>query len=178
MRPDTDPIGFRPVTSADLPMLGEWMERPHWREWWGDPPTELGYVRDMVEGRDTTRPFIFSAEGRDLGYIQAWRIGDTLHEPWISDSPWLLELPADAVGVDLSIADPDDLSKGIGTAALMSFVAMLRAEGAVTIIIDPDPANQRAVQAYSKAGFSPIPELEGRTGDSLIMKHDIRRTTR
>ena len=44
-----------------------------------------------------------------------------------------------------------------------------------TIIIDPDPANVRAVRAYEKAGFVPIPELVGRTGDDvLIMQHHLK----
>ena len=52
---------------------------------------------------------------------------------------------------------------------------MLRAEGHETIIIDPDPANTRAVRAYEKAGFRPIPALEGRTGeDVLVMQHDLK----
>jgi len=47
---------------------------------------------------------------------------------------------------------------------------MLRAEGHMTIIIDPDPANGRAVAAYRKAGFRPVPYLEGRTPGVLIMQ--------
>ena len=85
------------------------------REWWGEPETELGYIRDMIEGRDTTRPFIFSVDGEPVGYIQYWFIGDHQNATWIADHPWLAELPSDAVGVDLSIGDPGKLSQGIGS---------------------------------------------------------------
>jgi RimJ/RimL family protein N-acetyltransferase len=52
---------------------------------------------------------------------------------------------------------------------------MLRELGHQTIVIDPDPANVRAVRAYEKAGFAPIAELEGRTGDDvLIMQHHLK----
>ena len=44
-------ITFHPATAADLPLLREWTETPHWREWWGDPDEELGFIRDMVAGR-------------------------------------------------------------------------------------------------------------------------------
>ncbi|MFN4172763.1 MAG: GNAT family N-acetyltransferase [Pseudorhodobacter sp.] len=162
---------FRPVTSADLPLLADWLARPHWRDWWGDPETELGYIRDMIEGRDTTEPFLFEIDGTPRGYIQIWHIADNRFEPWLTDAPWLMDLPDGAVGVDLSLADPSNLSRGIGSAVLRAFVAMLRARGHDYIIIDPDPANLRAVRAYTKAGFRPIPELEGRTGDSLLMRH-------
>ena len=169
--PAPDDIVFRPVTPADLPMLDEWMTRPHWREWWGDPETELAHVRDMVEGRDATcRPFIFSLGGVPAGYVQAWEIGLHQSADWIADHPWLAELPPVAVGVDLSLADGSRLSRGIGSAVLRGFVAMLQAEGRHTVIIDPDPANARAVAAYAKAGFRPVPHLEGRTPGVLIMQ--------
>jgi len=165
-------IEFRPVTAADLPMLAEWIARPHWQEWWEDPSKEIAYVRDMVEGRDTTRPFIFGEDGADLGYIQAWHIADQRFEPWLTLAPWLTALPDDAVGVDLSIAEAGHLGRGLGSRALIAFVAMLRAEGHETIVIDPDPANARAVRAYEKAGFRAIPALLGKTGDSLLMQFD------
>ena len=148
------------------------MHQPHWREWWGEPKEECAMIRDMIERRDTTRPFIFRVDGRDCGYIQVWIVADQLIEPWLTKAPWMRELPEDAVGVDLSIGDAADLGKGIGSRVLAAFVAKLRDEGHRTIVIDPDPANLRAVRAYEKAGFRVMPELLGRTGDCLLMRHD------
>jgi aminoglycoside 6'-N-acetyltransferase len=177
MPPEAVRIGFVPVDPSHYALLGEWLSAPHMREWWGDPEEELGSIRDMVEGRDTTRPFIMTLDGEPVGYIQYWSVGDHQNAAWIRDNPWLAELPADTVGIDLSIGDPGNLSKGIGSAALGKFVAMLRDRGYHTIIIDPDPANLRAVRAYEKAGFRPIPELEGRTGDDMmILQHHLKAT--
>ena len=172
MRPEIDDIAFVPVAPEHYPLLRQWLEAPHMREWWGDPDEELGFIREMVEGRDTTRPFLFGVDGEPVGYIQYWFIGHHQNEQWTKDHPWLLELPSETVGVDLSIGDPAKLSKGIGSKALSRFCAMLKGEGHETIIIDPDPANGRAVRAYWKAGFRPIPRLEGRTGDTLIMQYE------
>ncbi|MFB2553024.1 GNAT family N-acetyltransferase [Ensifer soli] len=173
MPPDPRRIAFAPVMPEHYPLLAAWLEAPHWREWWGDPVEELGFIRDMVEGRDTTRPFLILLDGRPVGYIQVWFVGHHQNEGWTKDHPWLAALPARAVGVDLSIGAEGDLSRGIGSAALGAFVARLRAEGHDTIIIDPDPANARAVRAYGKAGFRPIPALLGRTGEGvLILQHD------
>ena len=166
-------IGFAPVEPRHYPLLAAWLEEPHIREWWGDPREELGFIRDMVEGRDSTRPFLILLDDQPVGYIQMWYLGHYQNEAWTKDNPWLLELPSDAVGVDLSLGEATLLSKGIGSAALDVFVAMLRRQGHETIVIDPDPANARAVRAYVKAGFRPVPELDGRTGDGvLIMQHD------
>lgn len=167
----TAAIGFRPVTAEDYPLLGRWLAEPHLSEWWGDPDEELASIRDMIEGRDTTQPFLILLDGSPVGYIQVWFIGHYQNRTWIETHPWLAELPADTVGVDLSLGDPALLSRGIGSSALAAFAARLRAQGHRTIIIDPDPANHRAVRAYEKAGFRPIPRLVGQTGDALIMQH-------
>ena len=129
-------------------------------------------IRDMMEGRDTTRPFIFSVDGEPTGYIQYWFIGHHQNETWIRDHPWLAELPSDAIGVDLSIGEPDMLSLGIGSTVLRAFTERLASEGHHTIIIDPDPANARAVRAYEKAGFRAVERLLGRTSDVLIMQYE------
>jgi aminoglycoside 6'-N-acetyltransferase len=171
MRGEAAAICFRPVGPADYPLLRRWLSAPHLSEWWGDPDEELGHIRDMVEGRDTTRPFIIEVDGAPVGYIQAWFVGDHQNATWIAENPWLADLPADAVGVDLSLGDAASLSRGIGSAALAAFVRRLRAGGRATIVIDPDPANLRAVRAYARAGFRPIPHLEGRTPGVLLMQH-------
>lgn len=168
---DPQRIGFRPLTTADLPLLAQWLETPHWRRWWGEPETELAQIRDMVEGRDTTEPYLFTLDGREAGYIQLWRVADNRTPDLVADHPWLAELPAEAVGVDLSIGREEDLSRGIGTAALTAFVAQLRARGHQRIVIDPDADNGRACRAYEKAGFRPLAHLAGRTGGALIMEH-------
>jgi RimJ/RimL family protein N-acetyltransferase len=166
-------IEFKPVQHADIPLLRSWLNKPHWREWWGDPDTELDYIIDMVDGRDTTKPFIFHIDGKPAGYIQYWFIGQHQTEEWAKDNPWLLELPAEAVGVDISIGDVENLSIGIGTTVLHAFVSKLVSDGYTCIIIDPDPENTRAVRAYEKAGFKPIPHLIGQTPGVLIMQYEI-----
>jgi aminoglycoside 6'-N-acetyltransferase len=168
----SEEIGFVPVGPEHYALLAAWMTEPHWREWWGEPEEELAYIREMVEGRDTSRPFLFTLAGEPVGYIQYWFVGHHQNEQWVKDHPWLMELPPETIGVDLSIGRPEQLSKGIGATVLRDFVAKLRREGYRSIIIDPDPNNLRAVRAYRKAGFRPIPRLEGRTGDVLIMQHN------
>ena len=168
---DIQAVEFRAMTAADLPLMGRWLQTPHMREWWGEPETELGHIRDMIEGRDTTRPFLFSIKGRPVGYIQYWFIGHHQNAEWIASHPWLAELPSDTIGVDLSIGDADDLGRGIGSTVLRRFVERLADEGHTSIVIDPDPANGRAVRAYEKAGFRAMPHLIGRTGDALIMQY-------
>lgn len=170
-------ITFHPATAADLPLLREWTETPHWREWWGDPDTELAAIRAMIEGRDSTRPFLFHVERQPAGYIQMWYARDAKVEPWLTVAPWLVWLSDDCVGVDLAVGPAEMLSHGYGSVALRQFVSRLRAEGHDDIIIDPDPSNARAIRAYRKAGFRPVPEYGGRTTDCLLMRHSCENET-
>ncbi|MEM8876323.1 MAG: GNAT family N-acetyltransferase [Pseudomonadota bacterium] len=163
-------ISFVPVTASDLPQLRRWMDMPHWREWWGDPEVEIEQIRGMVEGRDTTRPYLFHLDGAPIGYIQFWFIADARYEPWITEAPWIMELPNEAVGLDLSIGSENALSKGLGSRALRQLAMQLWGDGHRQIVIDPDPKNGRAVRAYEKAGFRVMPEFESRTGDCLLMR--------
>ena len=165
-------FSFPAVGPGHYRLLRSWLAEPHMRQWWGDPDIEFGFIRDMVEGRDTTRPFVIEVDGEAVGYIQYWFIGHHQNEAWIRDNPWLAELPSDAVGVDLSIGVAALLSQGIGSAALRAFADRLLADGHETIVIDPDPENTRAVRAYEKAGFRAIPHLKGRTPGVLLMQFD------
>jgi len=165
-----DDINFIPVQPEHYSLLRTWLEAPHMQEWWGDPATELGYIRDMVEERDTTRPFLIAP----VGYIQYWHIGHHQNEQWVKDHPWLMDFPSDTIGVDLSIGEADKLSQGIGSTALAAFVRMLRDQGFDNIIIDPDPANVRAVRAYEKAGFRRAMIASSNEGPVLLMVHDGR----
>ncbi|MFC5586696.1 GNAT family N-acetyltransferase [Nitratireductor kimnyeongensis] len=165
-------IDFVPVTAEHYPLLLDWLHRPHVRQWWGEPETELAQIRDMVEGRDTTRPFIILLDGRPVGYIQYWFVADDKSEETLAVAPWLAELPDDAVGVDLSLGEEALLSRGIGSRSLKQMVRRLRDEGHENIFIDPERNNSRAVRAYEKAGFRTIPQLEGRPGSALIMQYD------
>ncbi len=168
--PDTR-IGFIPVCPEHYPLLHRWLTAPHMREWWGDPEEELSHIRAMVEGRDTTRPFLIALDDEPVGYIQYWFIGHHQNEQWVRDHPWLMDFPSNAIGVDLSIGDADRLSQGIGSAALAAFVRMLREQGHTNIIIDPDPANARAVRAYEKAGFRKMRLAVAYDGPVLLMVH-------
>ena len=42
---------FREVAEADLPLIREWLETPHWQEWWGDE----GSLKSLV-GVDDAAP--------------------------------------------------------------------------------------------------------------------------
>lgn len=151
-------------------MLRRWLDSPHIREWWGETETELANIRGHVEGRGATRPFIFLLDGVPTGYIQYWTVGGAVDGGDAQEAPWLLKLPADAIGVDLFVGEAGRLGRGTGSAVLRAFTKKLFAEGRKLIVIDPDEDNHRAVRAYEKAGFVAYDRVETEKGVTMMMR--------
>jgi RimJ/RimL family protein N-acetyltransferase len=159
-----DGIGFRPVTPADRPLLAEWIARPHWQRWWGEAGSEAASI---AEGASADfGPFVFTVDGRDAGYIQWWR----------PDGSWEIPVaapPATTRGIDMGIADPAAVGKGLGPRVLAAFMDRLSAEGVTRFLIDPAPENAAARRAYAKAGFVEVARGTHMDGAFVLMVRDL-----
>ena len=89
--------------------------------------------------------FIVSAAGGDFGYLQCYDL-----TAWNSGSEPIRRAPAASIS---SSANPTMIERGHGSALIRCFVEGRLTAGAPRIVTDPDPANERAVRAYEKAGF-------------------------
>lgn len=160
-------FSFRPLQMADLPMLHEWVARPHWTEWWGPAPTmaeveaEYGaWINDATK----VQPHIALLDGQPFGYIQSY-VAMGSGGGW-----WEDETDPGVRGIDQSIADATQLGRGLGTAMVKAFVARLFGDPQVTHIqTDPDPRNARAIRCYEKAGFRAVGEVQTPDGTALLM---------
>jgi AacA4 family aminoglycoside N(6')-acetyltransferase len=158
---------FRPLGMADLPMLHEWLARPHWTEWWGAAPTlaetEAEYG-PLITDTTQVQPYIALLDGQPFGYIQSYVAMGS------GDGWWEDETDPGVRGIDQSIADAAQLNQGLGTAMVKAFVARLLADPQVTHIqTDPDPRNTRAIRCYEKAGFRAVGEVQTPDGAALLM---------
>jgi aminoglycoside 6'-N-acetyltransferase-1b/aminoglycoside 6'-N-acetyltransferase-2 len=142
------------MTERDLPMLHDWLNRPHIVEWWGGEegrPT-LGEVltnyRPRVMAEEAVTPYIAMLGDEPIGYAQSYvALGS-------GDGWWEDETDPGVRGIDQSLANPMQLSKGMGTRLVRALVEMLFADPAVTQIqTDPAPNNHRAIRCYENAGF-------------------------
>ncbi len=154
MSPDHG-ITFRPLTTGDLPMLVEWLARPHVAEWWGTPKS-LTEVEDhygpAIAGVIPQQCYIAIRNDDAFGFIQSYTPVGWHHEGW-----WLDEHDPGVRGVDQFLARADDLGHGLGTAMTVAFLSMLFDDPAVTRVqIDPAPHNARAIRCYEKAGLSGV----------------------
>jgi aminoglycoside 6'-N-acetyltransferase len=155
---------FRPMVVADLPLIRQWLARPHVREWWGDPSEQY----ELVSG-DLDEPamdqFIVSAGSNDFGYLQCYEL-----TAWNSGFG---EHPRGTRGIDLFIGEPGMIGRGHGSAFIRAFVEDLLRRGAPRIVTDPDPDNARAVRAYAKAGFEKAGMVDTPDGPALLMVRNV-----
>lgn len=152
---------FRPMTTADMPLIRRWLDAPHVAEWWHDPET-LEFVGGDLDHPDLAQ-FIVSKDG-PLAYLQCYQLGE-----------WHLGFgpqPKGTRGLDQFIGEADMLGCGHGSAFIRAFTDELFARGVPRIVIDPSPANARAIRAYEKAGFVPQHVIVTPDGPALLMIRD------
>ncbi len=155
---------FRPVTAKDFALLERWLAEPHMAEWWDDPAEELAAIREHMDSV-SVEPLIVELNGKPIAYLQSY-------DPHLEDDHPYGDQPFGTLGLDLSIGEPELVGIGHGSALLSQFIEELFNEGTPRVIIDPDPANKRAIRAYEKAGFKPIGERVSQYGHVVLMACD------
>jgi aminoglycoside 6'-N-acetyltransferase len=152
---------FRPMTTADLPMVKQWLAAPHVVQWWGNTEDQFALVSgDLdVEGVDQ---FIVAASDHPFGYVQCY-------DPALWPDNGFGPQPPGTRGIDQFIGEPEMVNCGHGSAFVRQFVEGKLAAGAPLVITDPDPDNARAIRAYEKAGFRRQRLVDTPNGIALLM---------
>jgi aminoglycoside 6'-N-acetyltransferase len=152
---------FRPMMSADLPMVKQWLATPTVVQWWGNTDEQFELVSGDLEV-DGVDQFIVAAGNRSFGYIQCY-------DPSLWPNNGFGPQPPGTRGIDQFIGEPDMVGRGHGSAFVRQFTEARLAEGAPQVITDPDPANKRAIRAYEKAGFREQRLVNTPNGPALLM---------
>ena len=165
-----DPLpnwALRPLVRDDLAMIAAWLDSPHARRWWGDPVEQLALVTEDLD-QPLMDQQIASLDGMPFGYLQSYPA-----DAWPEGAPHLADFPPATLAVDCFIGPADMLGRGHGTAMTRLYALHLVRQGASTVVIDPDPANERAVRAYRRAGFRDVALRRDGEGDmTLVMCFD------
>ena len=155
---------FRPITRADLPMFARWLDQPHLGGWWADGATEARLVEEDL-GSTRVDMRIVELDGAPFAYIQDY-------DAHAFGAPQFAHHPAGARAIDTFLGDAAYLGQGHGAGYIAARVAELR-RSCPLVLTDPDPANLRAIAAYTRAGFRPDRVTPGEDGDPVqVMVHD------
>jgi aminoglycoside 6'-N-acetyltransferase len=154
---------FLAMTSADLPLIRRWLDTPHVSQWWHDPAEQFELVSGDLDHPDMAQ-FIVASDRQPFAYLQCYNLSD-----W---NTGFGPQPSGTRGLDQFIGEADMLDRGHGSAFIRSFAERLLALGTPRVVIDPDPANARAIRAYAKAGFVKDRVVDTPDGPALLMVRD------
>ena len=151
---------FRPMTSADLPVIRRWLETPEVVRWWGAPDQQYALVSGDLDHPDMDQ-FMVALDDQPFGYIQCYALS-TWNQGFGSHPPATR-------GIDQFIGVSDMIGCGHGSGFIRQFADRLLASGIPRLVTDPDPDNGRAVRAYAKAGFRSERLVDTPEGPALLM---------
>jgi aminoglycoside 6'-N-acetyltransferase len=151
---------FVPLATAHLPLVRRWLETPHVSEWWHDPAEQFELISGDLDHPDMAQ-YIVALDRRPFAYLQCYNLSD-----W---NTGFGPQPSGTRGLDQFIGEADMLERGHGSAFIRSFAGRLLAQGTPRVVIDPDPANARAIRACEKAGFSKDRLVDTPDGPALLM---------
>lgn len=145
------PLAFRPLTTADLPLLQRWLGNPRvYRRYGGAAPT-LAEVAAKYAPRtlaaSAVRPFPILHAAAPIGYIQSYT---------------LVGASAGAAALDVLIGENGSALRGLGAARVRAFLdtVIFVAPGTTRCFVDPHPENLIAIRAYARAGFRPLLRID------------------
>lgn len=156
------------MSGEDAAIVAEWRRRPHVARWWGDPESadeiRATYLRP---DRDAVRAYLAFDGDEPVGFCQVYRAVEA------GDGWWPDETDPGVVGIDVFLADPMRLGRGLGTRMVRALIDLLFSDQSVTRVqTDPSPGNARAIRCFERAGFTPRGIVSTPDGDALLMTID------
>jgi aminoglycoside 6'-N-acetyltransferase len=123
---------FRPLDRSDLPLLAEWLGRPHVAAWWREPSDRAAVEATygpLIDGSDPTEGFIAvrdeqrheheQGQGQPLAFLQRYRLDD--NPQW--QRAIAVALAEGTPGVaDAGRGDPIDVGVDVGTGAGIDYL--------------------------------------------------------
>ena len=146
-------VTVRAMTRGDLPVVTRWRRTDHLHQWWasdGDPTPErvTEQYGPSIDGMTPTRMWVAEVNGRSVGFLQDYRIGDYPEYAVLGPDP-------DAIGVDYALAE-EWSGRGFGVRVLWAWMARARRRfpDATTLFAAPDHRNAPSLRVLAKAGFT------------------------
>ncbi len=154
-------VTFRPLTRADLPLLGRWLGEPLVARWWAHGATPEALEADfgpVVDGTEPAEVLLALTHDRPFGLVQRYRIGD--FPEYVAELEPVVAVPPGALSIDYLIGEPGVRGGGAGAAMLRAFVAdsWPRYPGAGAVLVPVAAGNVASWRALEKAGFTRVAE--------------------
>jgi aminoglycoside 6'-N-acetyltransferase len=158
---DADDLSWRPLTAADLPMLGRWLAQPAVARWWAHDASPEAVERDFgpsVRGEEPGEDLVVLVGGRPVGLLQ--RAVISAHPEDLAEFSALVDVPPGAVELDYLLADDAPRGRGLGTRLIAAAVASTWVDhpAAPAVLVAVVAANVASWRALEKAGLRRVAE--------------------
>jgi aminoglycoside 6'-N-acetyltransferase len=146
-------LAVRAMSRGDLPDVVRWRAAEHVRTWFTPGAPTVEYVEakygERIDGMSPTRMWVVEVNGRSVGFVQDYRIGDYPDYAVLGPDP-------EAVGVDYLIGEPAWVGRGLGPRMLSAWMRRARARfpAATSFFAAPDHRNAASRRILGKAGFT------------------------
>lgn len=144
-------VTTRPMTRGDLPAVLAWRRDPEVARWWLAEPDERTAEKyaERIDGRSPTRLWVVEVNGRSVGFVQDYRIGDHPEYAVLGPDP-------DAIGVDYAIGAGQWRGRGLGPRVLWAWMRRARSRfpEATAYFAAPDHRNAASLRVLAKSGFT------------------------
>ncbi len=154
-------IEFQNLTIHHCPILHQWLQLYHVREFWDDGDRELEQVVNHYIKIDETTRYLFYMNNIAVGYIQIYNINSTHRYAKLAN------LTNECCGIDFFIGNPNYLGRGLSYQIISQFIASYSQNRLV--IVDPIINNHKAIHIYKKMGFHTINKFVENGKHYLIM---------
>jgi aminoglycoside 6'-N-acetyltransferase len=148
-------VSVRAMTRGDLPEVTRWRQTDHLHRWWasdGDPTPErvAEQYGPSIDGMTPTRMWVAEVNGRSVGFVQDYRVGDYPEYALLGPDP-------EAIGIDYALAK-EWSGRGFGGRVLWAWMqrARHRFPAATAYFAAPDHRNAASLRMLAKLGFTEV----------------------
>jgi aminoglycoside 6'-N-acetyltransferase len=165
-------VTLRPLTRADLPLLGAWLREPLVVEWWHVDPAPAALERrygPAIDGREPTALRLGLVDGVPVGFVQWYRFAD---EPEYTAELAAagVPVPPDAWSLDYLVGAEEHRRRGVGTALVRTALAAI---GPGPVLVPVHAENVGSAGVLRNAGLALVATADLEPDNPAHSRHHL-----